>query len=346
MAPLFHVLRFLSLLLFAAVILAALFFSPQRNAWGLALAEMGGFLVALAYLRHAGLALAAALAPFPGILWFGNSAYALIVGFSLLATGAYADALLKGRDAPRALARPFPALAATLLFAILWSLHEAVQLQSLLATAAATILFLPALVLAVPMDEDAVTRGNRRREIALRFFSFAAGIAEPRWSMALTGAGLVLGVLGCFQVVHQPPLFDWLAAPIVGALVLALTDDGRSAFAALTAAALVLLFTGGVGGALMLFLLFASALGRAAAEWRRRNEFETLAWTRAVEDHGPGILFAGLAAAIAAVPRGGPSAAWHASIGLAAALILFPAFSRALHALIRGRRKVEDLYRA
>ena len=148
MAPLFYTLRLLSLLLFAAVIAAALCFSPQADPWALALAGLGGFVVALAYLRHAGLALAAALAPFPGILWFGNSAYALIVAFSLLATGAYADALLKDEDAPIALAKPFPALAGAVLFAIFWSLHVAVQLQSLLATAAATILFLPALILA------------------------------------------------------------------------------------------------------------------------------------------------------------------------------------------------------
>ena len=346
MAPLFHILRLLSLLLFAAAILAALYFSPQPDPWALALAGLGGFVVALAYLRHAGLALAAALAPFPGILWFGNSAYALIVAFALLAAGAYANVLLKGEDAPAALAKPFPALAATLLFAILWSLHAAVQLQSLLATAAATILFLPALVLAVPVGEDALTRGNRQRETTLQFFTFAARLAEPRWSVALTGAGLVLAVLGYFQILDPPPVLDWLAAPVVGVLVLALTRDSHGAIAATAAAALVLLFTGGVGGALMLFLLFAATLGRAAALWRRLGDAETLAWTRAIEDHGAGIAFAGLAAMIAAVPRGGLSAALHAGIGLAAALILFPAFAGALHALMPRRRKIEDLYRA
>lgn len=346
MAPLFYALRLLSLLLFAAAVLAALYFIPQPDPWALALAGLAGFAVALAYLRHTGLALAAALAPFPGILWFGNSAYALILAFSLLAAGAYANALLKGEDAPAAMAKPFPALMGTLLFAILWSQHVAVQLQSLLATAAATTLFLPALVLAVPVSEGDIARGNRVREKALRLFSFAARMTEPRWSLALTGAGLVLAVLGYFQVTPQPPLFDLLAAPMAGALVLALTRDGRSAFAALAAAVLVLLFTGGVGGALMLFLFFASVLGRAAALWRRSGDSESLAWTRAIEDHGAGIAFAGLAAMIAAMPRGGPPAALHAGIGLSVALILFPAFSLFLHALIPRRRKVEELYRA
>jgi hypothetical protein len=338
-------LRLLVYLLFTAAILTALYLIPQSAPAVLAVAGLGGFVVALAHLRHTGLALAAALAPFPGILWFGNSAYALVIAFCLLSVSAYADALLKGQDAPTALAKPFPALTGTLGFAILWSLHIAVQLQSLLAASAAAFLFLPALVLTQQFDEDAVVRGNRRREKALRFFSFAARIAEPRWSYALTGAGLILAVLGFFQIVRQPPLFDWLAAPVAGALVLVLTRDGRGAVAATAAAALVLLFTGGVGGALLLFLLFALNLGRAAAFWRRLRESETLAWTRAIEDHSAAILFAGLAAMITAVPRGGPSAALHAGIGLVAALILYPAFSGVLHALLPRRRNLEELYR-
>ena len=337
--------RLLVYLLFAAAILAALYFVPQPAPVALAMAALGGFVVALVHLRQTGLALAAALASFPGILWFGNAPYALIIGFCLLSAAAYADALLKGEDAPAALAKPLPALAGTLLFAIVWSLHVTVQLQGLLVTAAAAILFLPALVLTVPFDEDAVVRGNRRREKAQRIFAFAARIAEPRWSLALTGAGLVLAVLGYFQVTRQPPLFDWLAAPLAGVLVLALTRDTRSAFAALAAAALVLLFTGGVSGTLMLFLLFALVLGRSAAGWRRRRKSETMAWTRAIEDHGAAILFSGLAAMIAAVPRGGPVAALHAGFGLATALILFPAFAGTLHALLPGRRSVEELYR-
>jgi hypothetical protein len=346
MASLRTSLRFLVYLLFTSAILAALYFVPQPEPAALALAGLGGFAVALTHLRHTGLALAAALAPFPGILWFGNSAYALVIAFCLLSASDYADALLKGQDAPAALAKPFPALAGTLGFAILWSLHLAVQLQSLLAASAAAFLFLPALVLTQQFDEDAVVRGNRRREKALQFFSFAVRIAEPRWSYALTGAGLILAVLGFFQIVRLPPLLDWLAAPVAGAIVLVLTRDGRDAVAATAAAALVLLFTGSVGGALLLFLLFALTLGRAAALWRRLRESETLAWTRAIEDHSAAILFAGLAAMITAVPRGGPPAALHAGIGLVAALILYPAFSRVLHALLPRRRNLEELYRA
>ena len=155
----------------------------------------------------------------------------------------------------------------------------------------------------------------------------------------------MLAVLGYFQITNQPPLFDWLAAPVAGALVLALTRDSRAAFAATAAAALVLLFTGGVGGTLMLFLLFVLTLGRAAALWRRRGDTQTLAWIRAIEGCGAGIAFSGLAAMIAAVPRGGALAALHAGIGLGAALILFPAFAGALHALIPRRGALKELYR-
>ena len=88
------------------------------------------------------------------------------------------------------------------------------------------------------------------------------------------------------------------------------------------------------------------ALGRAAAAWRAAGESETLAWTRAIEEQGATILYAGLAAMIAAVPRGGPAAALHACFGLIAALILFPAFSGALHVAVPQRRSVEELYRS
>jgi hypothetical protein len=346
MAPVLYGLRFLTILLFAAATIAAFFYVPQPVPWAPGLAALGVFGVALARLRHPGLALAAALAPFPAILWFGTSAYALIIAFALLTIAAYGDAVLKNENGLAAIAKPLPALAGTLLLAILWSLHAPVQLKSLLATAAATLVALPALVLTAGFDDDAIVSGNRQRETALRIFALVARIAEPRWSLALSGAGVVLAVLGYFQIARQPPLFDWLAAPLAAAILLVLTRDVRGAVAALAASALLLLFAGGVSGALLLFLLFAVALGRAAAAWRAAGESETLAWTRAIEEQGATILYAGLAAMIAAVPRGGPAAALHACFGLIAALILFPAFSGALHVAVPRRRSVEELYRS
>jgi hypothetical protein len=346
MAPVLQGLRFLTVLLFAAATIAALWYVPQPVPLAPGLAALGVFGVALARLRHPGLALAAALAPFPAILWFGTSAYALMLAFAMLTIAAYGDAALKNENGLAAIAKPLPALAGTLLLAILWSLHVPVQLQSLLAIAAATIVALPALVLTAGFDEDAIVSGNRQRETDLRVFAIVARIAEPRWSLALTGAGTVLAVLGYFQIARQPPHFDWLAAPLAAAIVVVLTRDARGAVAALAVCALLLLFTGGVGGALLLFLLFALVLGRAVAAWRAAGESETMAWTRAIEEQGATILYAGLAAMIAAVTRGGPTAALHAGFGLIAALILFPAFSGALHAAVPRRRSVEELYRS
>jgi len=346
MAPVLYGLRFLTVLLFAAATIAALYDVPQPVPWAPVLAALGVFGLALSRLRNAGLALATAVAPLPAILWFGTSAYALMLAFAMLTTAAYGDALLKEENGLAAFARPLPALAGTLLFAILWSLHAPVQLKSLMAIAAATIVSLPGLVLTVRFNEDTVTSGNRQRETALRIFALVARIAEPRWSLALSGAGVVLAVLGYFQIARQPPLFDCLAAPLAAAILLVLTRDVRGAVAALAASALLLLFAGGVSGALLLFLLFAVALGRAAAAWRAAGESETLAWTRAIEEQGATILYAGLAAMIAAVPRGGPAAALHACFGLIAALILFPAFSGALHVAVPQRRSVEELYRS
>ena len=346
MTPVLLGLRFLFLLFFAFAILAALYFVPQPAPLALAGAALGGFAVALMCLRHPELALAAALAPFPGILWLGASAYALLLAFTILTAAAYGNALLKSEDGLAALVKPLPALIGTLLLAFLWSLHMPVQLQSQLATAAATILLLPPLILAVHFDEDAIVRGNRWREASLRIFSFAARITESRWSLSLSGVGVVLAVLGYFQLGHHPPLFDWLAAPACAAIIFVLTRDGHSAVAALAASALLLLFTAGVSGALLLFLLFTLLLGRAAAAWRHQGESEAMAWTRAFEDQGAIVAFAGLAAMIAATPRGGAPAALHAGFGLVAALILFPAFAGALRTLVPRRRSVQELYKA
>jgi hypothetical protein len=225
-------------------------------------------------------------------------------------------------------------------------LHAPVQLTALLAASLATAFCLPAVLLSVPVGEDAMTRGNRQREALLRLFGFAARIAEPRWSLSLAGVGLVLAVLAHFQIARQVPVFDWLSGLAIAAIAFALCRDGRSALAALAASALLLLFTGAVSGAQLLFLLFALGLGGVVAGWRDAGESEIMAWTRTIEDHGASVLFAGLAAMIAATLRGGAPAALHAFFGLAAALILFPAFAGSLHHLFPRRRRVEDIYRS
>ena len=344
MSGAFQLLRLPILMLCAGLALWGAYAVPEPDPIALAAAALGGFLIAYARLRHVSLAMAATLAPLPGILWFGTSAYALAIAFAILMAADYGDAQLKEHNPYTAIVRALPSLAGTLLFACLWSLRVPVQLQSLVAASAATALCLPPLALSVPFDEQVIVRGNRQRESLLRHFAFAARIAEPRWSISLTAIGMVLAVLGSLEIVARPPLFDWLAAPAAGLLLFAFTLDMYAAIAALLAAALVLLFSGGVGGALLLFLLFALDLGRRVTALRQQGE--NMALARAIEEKGSAILFAGLAAMVAAAPRGGAVAVLHAACGLVAALILFPAFIGALKTLFPGRRSVEDLYRS
>lgn len=345
-AHFFHRLRLPILLFFAALALWGAYAVPEPAPVTLAAAAVGGFLAAYARLRHVGLALAASVAPLPGIFWFGQAAYALSIAFAILMAADYSDALLKEQNPYTALARTLPPLAGTLLFACLWSLHVPVQLPALLAAAAATALCLPPLALSVPFPEQAIVCGNRQREKLLRFLAWFSPVAEPRWSISLSGVGVVLAVLGYFQIAAKPPAFDWLAAPLAGALLFAFTRDIHAGLAAIAAAALVLLFTGGLGGALLLFLLFAIYLERNGSAFRMQGDDAVMAARRAIEERGSAILFAGLAAMIAASPRGGGPAALHAGCGLVAALVLFPAFAGTLRRIFPARRSIEEIYRA
>jgi hypothetical protein len=342
----FHRLRLPILIVCAALALWGAYAVPQSAPVALAAAASGGFLAAYARLRHFSLALAASVAPLPGILWFGSSAYALCIALAILMTADYGDALLKEENPHPALVRVMPALAAALIFAGLWSLFARVDLPGLLAAAAATILCLPPLLLSVDFTEEAVVRSNRQREKLLRLFTLVGHIPEPRWSISLSGVGVVLAVLGCFEITAKPPVFDWLSAPVAAALLFAFTRDIHAVLAGLAACALLLLFTGGLGGALLLFLLFAVTLERNSGGFRAQGENAAMAARRAIEERGSAILFAGLAAMIAAAARGGGLAALHAGCGLIAAIILFPAFWGALQRIFPARRSIEEIYRA
>jgi hypothetical protein len=338
--------RFLILFVFLGSALAALHFVPPSAPFDLMLAALGGFAAALALLRNWEMALAAALAPLPGALWFGPSPYGLCVALAILMAAARQDALLKTDVSKAAFWKCLPALAGALFFALLWALHAPVQLRSLVASGLAVTLFLPALALSVTLDEDAIARGNRQREMLLRIFAYPAHLAEPRWSMSFTGAGLVLAVLGYSRISHHPPAFDWLSCALIALIVMMLSRDGRSALAALAVSALLLIFTGGVSGAQLLFLLFVLILARAAKGWCAAGETAPIAFLHTIENIGPPILFAGLAAMIAAFPPGGVPAVLHAAYSLVGSLILFPAFAGTLYALFPGRRSIEERYRA
>ncbi len=330
--------------LFGAAGFGALYFVPQHQPGSVLAAALGGFAAAFILLRQWQFALAAILVPLPAILWLGASAYALELALAILMTSAYEAALRRGSDPLAALGAILAALAGVLLFALLWSLHTPVQLAALLASSAVTGWSLPALAMSLAVSEDTIMRGNRAEESWRHLCGFAHFLAEPRWSLALAAAGLVLAVLGYFQAAMRPPRFDWLALIIVAAIFAAMSRNPRQALAAAGAGALLLLFSGGVNGSLLLYLLFAMVLGAAAAQAQDRGERAPAAWGRVLEDHWAVIFFAGLAAVAAAWARSGIVPAWHAGFGLLAALILFPALAGALEHLFPPRRSVEELY--
>ena len=329
-------IRFLILAAYVAPNAAAIYFRPQPDLVIIGLSVLAGFVPALGFFRNLWLALAVVLAPLPGVLGFGVSAYALCVGVGLVLAAALVEADLGQENRRAALNKILIPIAAMLLLGAAWSIHTPVQLAGLIGTSAATVVFVPLLVLILPFGEEFIARANRRREILQRFSAGFARIAEARWCFSLSGAGLVLAVLGWFEIAIKPRPFDMLAAAGVAAILLVLTRDLRAGLGALAAAALVVLFTGGVDGSLLLFLFFASLLGA--------RQKEVGAWARALEGHAAMILFAGLASVLTAIPQDGPRGALHGFYGVAAALILFPAFSGALLALLPRRRSVEELY--
>ena len=158
----FHRLRLPILLFFAALALWGAYAVPEPAPVTLAAAAVGGFLAAYARLRHIGLALAASVAPLPGIFWFGQAPYALSIAFAILMAADYSDALLKEQNPYTALARALPPLVGALLFACVWSLHVPVQLPGLLAAAAATALCLPVLALGVGFGETRTRKQQGR----------------------------------------------------------------------------------------------------------------------------------------------------------------------------------------
>jgi hypothetical protein len=334
--------EFFILLAFLGLGLAALHVRPPAAPFGMLLATLGAFAAALALLRHWQMALSAALAPLPGALWFGAAPYALCVALAILMTASFQMGLLTGGKDWKAMRTCLPSLAATLVFAGLWALHAPAQLGSFLASALAVLVLLPALIFTIALDEDAIAKGNRQRELLLRAF---VPLAEPRWTMSFAGAGLLLALLGYLEISRRPPAFDWWSCALIALIVAMLSRDARNALAALGVSVLLLLYTGGVGGAQLLFLLLVCRLAHQAASRRGGGETALSALLLTVEDMGPQILFAGLAAMIAASLRGGLQPVLHAACAVVGSLILFPAFTGALYVLFPGRRSLEDRYR-
>ncbi len=342
-ASLMYRMRFALLLVFAAVMLAALLTNPHPPATALGLAVLAGLLPALALLRQAGLALGATLSALPGALWLGAAAYPLCLAFAVLLAAAWRDSVLMEKKRP-GVGPVFAGLAGAMLLALAWYTRQ--PLAALAASALSAAVFVPVFARGFPMGDLAITRGNRQREAWARLMASGTRITEPRWGISLAASGVVLAVLAWTRITPSPPLLDVLAMPAAAAIVFLLTRDMRAALGGLGAAGLVLLFTQNVGAPLLLFVLLAGTLARAVFLRHRVLEPWRLGWSRALEEQGIALLCAGLAAILAMGVLEGLFAGLRMGCGLVAALLLFPAFTSALHAIWPPRRSVEELYKA
>jgi len=249
-----------------AVPVGALFLSALSVALGVCLA--------FAHLRHAGLALIAALSPLPGMIAASLPATGLsyseilsLYGFATVAAACLAGDLvglvLKERapaDAARlALARALLPLAlgvltpAALLAGLLFKTAATTGASAAGELAAATVsilLFVPFGAAVVPYGETFFVRANRARERRERLLRLLAEVVEPRWGLSLAGSALVLAVLGWFGAWPllargvSPAQAAMAAAALLAALLSAHTigRDWREAVAAtLTLAELALM---------------------------------------------------------------------------------------------------------
>lgn len=279
-------------------------------------------------LRHAALALAIALAPLPAalFLWGGQITPLPVFGFGAAAATLAAANAVHARISGT-VADGTPMLLAvcggTLLMLLQnWPLGVGFAIASLCAWGAAG-----ALRWAV-FDEDAIARVNRLQERCAILLEGWRGLAEIRWGLALSGAGLVLAVVAGFR---QP--LNLTAGQITGLAVLLLTllgttRDWRAALAGLLAGLLLLLFAPGLPqfGFLVLPLGLRATVQGKDAQGRRH----------ALGRSG-GLALAGIAGLM--------SLSWAALAALLAGLVLFPAITTVLHGMFTPRRSMENLYR-
>lgn len=283
-------------------------------------------------LRHAALAFAIALAPLPAalFLWSGHGTPLPVFGFGMAAAVlAAADAVparITGTAAdwtPMLLA----ACGGTLLMLLQsWPLGMAFAIAGLCAWGGAAALRWAA------FDEDVIARINRLGERCAILLEGWGALAEIRWGLALTGAGLVLVAVAVFR---QPLglTLNMTTGQASGLAILLLTllgttRDWRAALAAFLAGMLMLLFAPGLPqfGFLVLPLGLRTGVPGNDAQSRRR----------ALEQAG-GLALAGIA--------GLTALSWAAWAALLAGLVFFPAVTAVLHGMFTPRRSVEHLYR-
>jgi hypothetical protein len=305
---------------------------PGDVALALACAVCVAALFCSLVLRHAPLGVLTALAPLPGV-WFARSWNADVLpayGFGLSVAAVAAAGLSRARRNDRSAAQADMVMA--VYGGVLVMLLRDWRLGLAFGSAALSAALVPLLGRFLTFDEAFIARANRLQERSMPVREAWAAIAQPRWGLALAGAGLVLAVLGIFRT---DPVLDWrdgAGLALVAAATAAITRDYRWVLAALAAGLTLLLCASGLSQ--FVFFLLVLALRRRAL--REAGNFSANDEGRILEQGGD-LAFAGAAGLVAF--------SWAALGAPLAALVLAPALAAALRFALPERRPLEDLYR-
>lgn len=347
-------------------------FLPEWIGAGLALLVLFAF--SHIQIRHLGLAAIAAFAPLPGYL-LGNVLQAPSQPLGYLCGFVIADIILSTVEmefcsgAPRADAtrQAIRNLGA----AVIWPLVLAVAAISaisgfagmrlamfvLFCGASALLIALPAARF-LPYDEEFIARANRLRERRERWLDGLAFVIQPRWGWSISGIALIFAVLGLFGSPNFGafPIMIWtMEGPLFAVIAFAAIRNIRFAIAfLLTAAALISSAVWICGhsplGATDLVLALAVAVSPAfmtaiqSAKFARAGDAFAVASLRASEQLAIPIFFFSLASSLALVVLGLFASATLITLGGAAALMMFPAITAAVHDLFPPRVSL-DAYR-
>ena len=208
-------------------------------AWPLPAAFILALLIAHLHVRHFFLALAAALAPLPGLVWAGILAvpasqtevlaYAFAIALCLFQAGSVADRVSQGEDgktaAAAALAEVFvPAgLTAVMLSVILllWFVHQpegaGIAAAQLMFAGLSGLTVLPLAASGLNYSETFLEQFSRRREARGRVMESMAMVAVPRWGTSFAGIALVFSVLGFFGAMEMVRSTEFLCQPLLWA---------------------------------------------------------------------------------------------------------------------------------
>jgi hypothetical protein len=219
--------------------------------------------------------------------------------------------------------------------------------------------------------EDFIARANAARERRERLFGRLSGIAQPRWSLSVSGIALVLAAIAVFGIrgfhveVGLRGAYGYAGSCVVlAALFAAITRNWRLTLAATLAAMLavlpVLWMWARVAPDLFtrLDLWFVAVLELAAmsafvsrmSQLVNQGESPASAILMTLRDRGPAAATA-LLVLVAAGVMGAALAGDLASgdfvtpiAGLAAALLFFPAFGNTIYWLLPRYRSVDEVF--